>query len=142
MASPSGASGSCLLHESGSQDMEAVMAQKKRKRMISNRESARRSRMRKQKQLADLMAEANQLRKENNQVFTLLKITTQQFSSLDAENSVLRAQVMELNRSLKSLIEILHKLRGNRVMDDFISPWNFRCTTHPIVTSAENMFEY
>ncbi|WOL12560.1 hypothetical protein Cni_G21327 [Canna indica] len=156
MASPSGtSSGSSLLENSGSEeDLHALMDQKKRKRMISNRESAKRSRMRKQKQLADLMAEAEKLRKENNNAFTLLNITKQQYSAVAFENSVLRAQAMEFRNRLQSLSEILHILKGNnissnaflcdgsQVMDDFISPWNLRYISQPIMASADNMLYY
>ncbi|URE11169.1 ocs element-binding factor 1 [Musa troglodytarum] len=118
MASPSGtSSGSSQLLNSGSEeDLQAVMDQKKRKRMISNRESARRSRMRKQKQLADLTAEAMQLRRENDQAFTVLNLTTQDYSVVEAENSVLRAQAMELTYRLLSLSEIVDYLNGTLVV--------------------------
>ncbi|RRT43903.1 hypothetical protein B296_00045806 [Ensete ventricosum] len=139
MASPSGtSSGSSQLLSSGSQeDLQTVMDQKKRKRMISNRESARRSRMRKQKQLADLTAEVMQLRRKNGHAFTVLNLTTQNYSVVEAENSVLRAQAMELTYRLQSLNEIVDNLNGNS-----ISPWNFRCMNRPITASAESVLYY
>ncbi|CAH1450291.1 unnamed protein product [Lactuca virosa] len=66
MASSSGTTTS-----SGGSDLQGEMDQRKRRRMISNRESARRSRMRKQKHMDDLMTQLSQLRKENNQVAEL-----------------------------------------------------------------------
>ncbi|XP_047181136.1 bZIP transcription factor 44-like [Vigna umbellata] len=110
MASSSGtcSGSSSLLQNSGSEeDLQAVMDQRKRKRMKSNRESARRSRMRKQKHLDDLVTQVAQLRKENQQILTTVNITTQQFLSVEAENSVLRAQVGELSHRLESLNEII-----------------------------------
>ncbi|CAL9755116.1 unnamed protein product, partial [Musa acuminata subsp. burmannicoides] len=109
MASPGGtSSGSSLLQTSGSEeDLQALMDQKRQKRMISNRESARRSRMRKQKHLDDLTAQLNQLRKENSRILTSLTLTTRHHSAVEAENSVLRTQMVELGNRLQSLSEIL-----------------------------------
>lgn len=76
--------------------------------MLSNRESARRSRQRKQKHLDDLTAQASQLRKENAQIVTALNVTTQHYLGVEAENSVLRTQMMELTHRLQSLNEILN----------------------------------
>ncbi|KMZ62103.1 Basic-leucine zipper (bZIP) transcription factor family [Zostera marina] len=89
------------------EDLQVMMDQRKRKRMVSNRESARRSRMRKQKHLDDLMNQVSQLKKENNQIANTYNITTDQLLAIDAENSVLRTQMMELNTRFHSLNEIL-----------------------------------
>ncbi|KAL1546781.1 bZIP transcription factor 44-like [Salvia divinorum] len=90
-----------------SSDSPPVMDQRKRKRMQSNRESARRSRMRKQKHLDDLMAQAAQLRKENAMIRSSIGATAEHCVSVEAENSVLAAQMMELTHRLGSLNEIL-----------------------------------
>lgn len=87
---------------------------RKRKRMLSNRESARRSRMRKQQHLDDLLGQVNQLRKENNQILTDINIANQHYLNIEAENSVLRAQLSELSHRLQSLNEII----------EFINPIN------------------
>lgn len=115
MASSSGnSSGSTEIHNSGSEgNLQGVMDQRKRKRMQSNRESARRSRMRKQKHLDDLLAQVAQLRKENSQIHTTMNLTTQQFLTVEAENSVLRAQMMELSQRLDSLNDILNYMNTN-----------------------------
>lgn len=76
--------------------------------MISNRESARRSRMRKQKHLDDLMSQVAQLRKDNQQIITNINITTQHYLTVEADNSVLRAQLDELSNMLQSLNDIIH----------------------------------
>lgn len=111
MASSSGtttSSGSSLLQNSGSEeDHQLLMDQRKRKRMISNRESARRSRMRKQKHLDDLMGQLGQLKKENNHIITSMSVTTQHFLNIETENSILRAQMAELSNRLQSLNEII-----------------------------------
>ncbi|KAM7482629.1 hypothetical protein LguiB_007212 [Lonicera macranthoides] len=150
MASSSGSgttSGSSLLQNSGSE--EDLMNQRKRKRMISNRESARRSRMRKQKHLDDLAAQLSQLRKENSQIITGLSITTQHYHSVEAENSVLRAQVAELSHRLDSLNEIIAFLNASggagfvaeeEPADLFINnPLSYLCVNQPIMASADMM---
>ena len=124
MGSSSGnSSGSTQLQNSSSEeDLQLVMMdQRKRKRMQSNRESARRSRMRKQKHVNDLMAEVAQLSKENNQILTRISITTQHYHNVEAENSVLRAQMGELSQRLQSLNDILNCMNTNIVDEPRIS---------------------
>ncbi|XP_010526918.1 PREDICTED: bZIP transcription factor 11-like [Tarenaya hassleriana] len=94
-------------------DLQEVMEQRKRKRMISNRESARRSRMRKQKLLDDLTAQVAQLRKENHQIVTSVSITTQHYLTVESENAVLRAQLDELKNRLDSLNDIIALANNN-----------------------------
>jgi len=130
MASSSGtSSGSSLLQNSGSEeDLQALMDQRKRKRMISNRESARRSRMRKQKHLDDLVSQVAKLRKENQEILTSVNITTQKYLSVEAENSVLRAQMGELSNRLESLNEIVGALNSSNgvfgASNAFVEPNN------------------
>ncbi|KAJ7001286.1 bZIP transcription factor 44-like [Populus alba x Populus x berolinensis] len=151
MASSSGtSSGSSLIQNSGSEeDLQALIDQRKRKRMISNRESARRSRMRKQKHLDDLMSQVSQLRKENHQIVTGINITTQRFLSVEAANSILRVQISELSNRLESLNEIIGFLSSNNgvlgdsstfnepAADSFLNPWNMAYLNQPIMASAE-----
>ncbi|KAJ1393621.1 Basic-leucine zipper domain [Sesbania bispinosa] len=154
MASSSGtSSGSSLLQNSGSEeDLQALMDQRKRKRMISNRESARRSRMRKQKHLDDLVSQVAQLRKENQQILTSVNITTQQYLSVEAENSVLRAQVGELSHRLESLNEIIEVLNASSGVfgatnfiepanSFFFNPLNMSYMNQPIMASADNILQ-
>ncbi|KAK2632265.1 bZIP transcription factor 44 [Eucalyptus grandis] len=124
MASPCGtSSGSSLIQNSASEEeLQVVMDQRKRKRMVSNRESARRSRMRKQKHLDEMRAQVAELSKENHQIGTNINITTQHFLAIQAENSVLRAQVGELSRRLESLNEIISFLNAsNRVFESGVA---------------------
>lgn len=102
-----------MLQNSGSeQDLQALMDQRKRKRMISNRESARRSRMRKQKHLDDLASLVTQLRNDNHQILASLNLTTHKCLTLESHNSVLRAQVNELSHWLESLNQIIDFLNA------------------------------
>ncbi|XP_071726058.1 bZIP transcription factor 44-like [Rutidosis leptorrhynchoides] len=100
------------------------MDQRKKRRMVSNRESARRSRMRKQKHLDDLMTQLSQLRDDNNRVMSSISMTTQHYINVEAENSVLRAQVNELSHRLQSLNEINEFMKqpidiGTGFIDEF-----------------------
>uniref|UniRef100_A0A1J3IDN9 Ocs element-binding factor 1 n=1 Tax=Noccaea caerulescens TaxID=107243 RepID=A0A1J3IDN9_NOCCA len=104
-SSSSGTTSSTIQTSSGSE--KSLMEQRKRKRMLSNRESARRSRMKKQRLLDDLTAQVNQLKKENNEIVTSVSITTQHYLTVEAENSVLRAQLDELSHRLESLNDII-----------------------------------
>nr|GMC85380.1 bZIP transcription factor 11-like [Ipomoea batatas] len=167
MASSSGTcSGSSMMQNSGSEgDLQQLMDQRKRKRMISNRESARRSRMRKQKHLDDLVFQVAHLRKENSQIITSMSLTTQHYLNVEAENSILRAQMAELSHRLQSLNEIMSFLNGNNNLgfeiedmqqqqpylyetldDGFVmnnSCWNFVCVNKPIMaTAAADMLQY
>lgn len=165
MATSSGNSLGSSHQNSGSEgspaELQLLMDQRKRKRMLSNRESARRSRMRKQKHLDDLMAQATQLRKENNQILTSLNVTTQQFLNVESENSVLRAQMMELTHRLQSLDDIINYMNSNNATanavfeietleqqsnpaDNFLNnPWNLMyLNQQPIMASAHDMFQY
>lgn len=121
------------------------MDQKKRKRMISNRQSARRSRERKQKHVEDLIEQVSLLKKENGQILTILNLTRQHYVSFEAENSVLRTQMMELTSRLNSLNEIVQNMNfyGNTtephmmIPDNFINLWSFLCKNQPIMASSE-----
>ena len=111
MPSPGGSgtysSGSSSLQNSGSEGDRDIMEQRKRKRMLSNRESARRSRMRKQQHLEGLSAQLDQLKKENTQMNTNIGISTQLYLNVEAENAILRAQMEELSKRLNSLNEMI-----------------------------------
>ena len=125
-----------------SSELQGMMDQRKRKRMISNRESARRSRMRKQKHLDDLASQVTQLRRQNQQLLTSVNLTSHKYLAVEAENSVLRAQVNELSHRLDSLNQIIHLLNffepDASTSTFFNNPFNFSL---PIMASAD-MLQY
>jgi chromosome segregation ATPase len=94
------------------EDMKARLEQRKRRRMDSNRESARRSRMRKRKQLEDLTAEVDQLKTERNTAVMAVGTVNQHLMAVEAENSVLRTQIGELSNRLQALNEIITCMNG------------------------------
>lgn len=139
------------------------MDQRKRKGMESNRESARRSRMRKQKHLDDQMAQINRLKNDNSQIIITMEVTTQQFLQIEAQNSVLRAQIGELSQRLDSLNEIINYMNNNsndfttthctngingmfefEQSDNFFNhSWNMMyLNQHPIMASASDVLQY
>lgn len=118
--------------------------------------------MRKQRHLDDLTAQVAELRKEKNQVITNISVATQQFLSVEGENSILRAQVAELSHRLQSLNEIVScmNLSGgggggnsgfwvaeepycNESVDGFVNnnSWNYVHSNQPIMASAD-MFQW
>ncbi|KAK7369113.1 hypothetical protein VNO80_11147 [Phaseolus coccineus] len=153
MASPGGAfsSGSSSLQNSGSEGDRGMVDQKKRKRMQSNRESARRSRMRKQQHLEGLSGQLDELKKENNEMNRNIGMTTQVYLKVEAENAILRAQMAELSNRLNSLNEIIGFINSTNylVWDEaqetqmfndcgFMDAWNGMPLNQPIMASADN----
>ncbi|CAN6277712.1 unnamed protein product [Urochloa humidicola] len=74
---------------------------KKMRRMVSNRESARRSRKRKQAHLADLETQVDQLRGENASLFKQLSDANQQFTTAVTDNRILKSDVEALRVKVK-----------------------------------------
>ncbi|XWS29260.1 hypothetical protein CRYUN_Cryun24cG0013000 [Craigia yunnanensis] len=149
---------STLRSSSSEEDFQQILDERKRKRMLSNRESARRSRMRKQKHQDDLMGQVSQLTKDNNQILTSMNITTHLYLNVEAENSVLRAQMVELSTRLQSLNEIIdfinssngvfenhdnnfeapHNHHQHQINDDtFMNPWGSFSVNQPIIASTD-----
>ncbi|XVE82560.1 hypothetical protein DITRI_Ditri16bG0015200 [Diplodiscus trichospermus] len=139
---------STLRSSSSEEDFQQILDEKKRKRKLSNRESARRSRMRKQEHMGDLTAQVSQLAKDNNQILASIGITTQLYLNSEAENSVLRAQMSELSTRLQSLNEIIDLINSSngvsenhyQINDDtsFMDPWiSFSVNHQPIMASAD-----
>ncbi|KAK9053846.1 hypothetical protein SSX86_024921 [Deinandra increscens subsp. villosa] len=159
MASSSGNSSGSYGWKSGatySPHDDGLMDEKKRKRKESNRESARRSRMRKQQHTNDLTAESNKIKNSNDQIRATINDTMLRFVEIEAENSVLRAQVTELTQRLDSLNEILNYIKTNAnctitnqcmsgtdglfEVDFMDNPWNMMYLNQPPIMA--NVFGY
>ncbi|XWS46562.1 hypothetical protein CRYUN_Cryun14cG0078500 [Craigia yunnanensis] len=105
----------------------ANIDERKRKRMLSNRESAR---------------------KENSQLSEGINVSTQRYIVMESANNVLRDQAMELTERLRSLNSVLHiveEVSGYAVEipeipDPLLKPWQLPCLVQPIMASAD-MFE-
>ncbi|XP_010497753.1 PREDICTED: bZIP transcription factor 2-like, partial [Camelina sativa] len=61
----------------------------------------------------DLTAQINQLSNDNRQILNSLTVTSQLYMKIQAENSVLTAQMSELSTRLQSLNEIVDLVQSN-----------------------------
>ncbi|EOA14152.1 hypothetical protein CARUB_v10027299mg [Capsella rubella] len=66
--------------------------EKKRKRKLSNRESARRSRLKKQKQMEDTIHEISSLERRIKENGERCKVVKERLDSLETENALLRSE--------------------------------------------------
>ncbi|OAY35632.1 basic leucine zipper 4 [Manihot esculenta] len=97
----------------------SVVDERKRRRMISNRESARRSRIRKQKHLENLRNQVNQLRVENRALMNRLHSVLYHYQSVQRENDQLRSEYSVLRQNLSNIRQILML----RQLQQFTSAW-------------------
>ncbi|XP_057722536.1 basic leucine zipper 9-like isoform X1 [Arachis stenosperma] len=96
-------------HEASDEDDEAGPCEestnpidmKRLRRKVSNRESARRSRRRKQAYLTDLESQVEQLRLENATLYKQLTDASQHFRDADTNNRVLKSDVEALRAKVK-----------------------------------------
>ncbi|CAM0946556.1 unnamed protein product [Alopecurus aequalis] len=80
---------------------------KRMRRMVSNRESARRSRKRKQAHLVDLETQVDQLRGDNASIFKQLSDANQQFTTAVTDNRILKSDVEALRMKVKLAEEMV-----------------------------------
>ncbi|XP_019414972.1 PREDICTED: bZIP transcription factor 11-like isoform X2 [Lupinus angustifolius] len=141
MAPSTGNSSTCTkFQSSGSEeDLKVLMDQRKNKRKVSNRESARRCRMRKQNHIDDMMNQVSQLTKDKSEILTSVNITTQHYLKVEAENSILRTQIVELNQRFESLNGIINLINTSTTSDEnFMNPINMLYLNEPIMASEDN----
>ncbi|XP_061359065.1 basic leucine zipper 4-like [Gastrolobium bilobum] len=104
------------------QRAESVMDERKRRRMISNRESARRSRMRKQRHLENLRNQLNKCRIEKRELNNRLQFILYHCNRVQTENEWLRSERTVLSQKLSNFTQIL-------VFQPFSSAWTCNSTT-------------
>ncbi|KAL1203698.1 Basic leucine zipper 43 [Cardamine amara subsp. amara] len=75
-----------------------ILDERKQRRMLSNRESARRSRMRKQRHLDELWSQVVRLRNENNCLIDKLNRVSETQDSVLKENSKLKEEASDLRQ--------------------------------------------
>ncbi|KAL5138861.1 Light-inducible protein CPRF2 [Glycine soja] len=94
---------------------------KRVRRMLSNRESARRSRRRKQAHLTDLETQVSQLRGENSTLLKRLTDVSQKYSDSAVDNRVLKADVETLRAKVKMAEETVKRITGLNPMPHAMS---------------------
>ncbi|KAK8689578.1 hypothetical protein V6N13_088292 [Hibiscus sabdariffa] len=85
---------------------------KRIRRMLSNRESARRSRRRKQAHLTELETQVSQLRVENANLLRRLTDISQKYNGAAVDNRVLKADVETLRAKVKLVEEAVKRTTG------------------------------
>ncbi|KAE8719811.1 Basic leucine zipper 43 [Hibiscus syriacus] len=81
----------------------SIIDERKRRRMISNRESARRSRMRKQKHLDELWSQVIRLRNENQSLIDKLNHVSECHDLVLQENARLKEETSDLRQVLTDI---------------------------------------
>ncbi|KAM7520380.1 hypothetical protein LguiB_019342 [Lonicera macranthoides] len=106
----------------------SVTDERKRRRMISNRESARRSRMRKQKHLENLRNQLNRLKIGNRELLNQLRLVTHNCRILRGDNDRLLSESVMLTQKLWDIRQILLV----RQIQQQLSCNNFTCINEQI----------
>jgi len=128
---------------------------RREKRRLSNRESARRSRLRKQQHLDELVQEVARLKAENARVLGRANDIAGQYVRVDQENTVLRARAAELGdrlRSVNQVLRVVEEFSGVAMDiqeecppdDPLLRPWQipYPATAMPIAATATHMLQY
>ncbi|KAH7432296.1 hypothetical protein KP509_07G017100 [Ceratopteris richardii] len=95
-----------LITSPTSEDQQNTQSRKER-RMLSNRESARRSRLRKQRHLNELQAHVAKLRAQKRQILSCYNLTLNKLTRLMEDNQTLNSEASSLSRQLQSLQDTL-----------------------------------
>ncbi|KAG8366986.1 hypothetical protein BUALT_Bualt16G0025500 [Buddleja alternifolia] len=89
--------------DEGDEQQLSIINERKQRRMLSNRESARRSRMRKQKHLDELWSQVVWLRNENHQLLEKLNHASERHDQVIQENAQLKDEALELRQMLTDM---------------------------------------
>ncbi|KAH0741843.1 hypothetical protein KY290_034886 [Solanum tuberosum] len=100
--------------------------------MISNRESARRSRMRKQRQLDELWSQVLRLRTENHNLIDKLNHVSECHDKVLQENSQLKEETSDLR-------QMLTDLQFNSSFPDLCDLEDVPCTTAHLKAESSNL---
>ncbi|MBA0860138.1 hypothetical protein Goshw_014418 [Gossypium schwendimanii] len=92
-------------------DMDPADA-KRARRMLSNRESARRSRRRKQAQLNELEAQVGQLRVEHSTLLKRLTNMNHKYDEAAVDNRIMKADIETLRAKVKMAEETVKRVTG------------------------------
>ncbi|KAI3992122.1 hypothetical protein MKX01_015013 [Papaver californicum] len=103
---------------------EEEQQERKKRRMVSNRESARRSRMRKQKHLEDLRVKLNKMKFENREMKNRLSYSVQNTQLFRRDNEKLRFESEILRRKLSDIRRILILRKLHQQLSSMNGPLN------------------
>lgn len=95
-----------------------ITDEKKRKRMISNRESARRSRMKREQHIKDLNDQVTYFRTRSSEMVQKINEIGQRYTVIESENRILRLHGEELKKRLELLEEMLVSYNSSRFVSD------------------------
>ncbi|KAG0609930.1 hypothetical protein M758_7G024900 [Ceratodon purpureus] len=112
---------------------------KRVKRMLSNRESARRSRRRKQAHLSDLEVQVSHLRNENTTLIQRLQEISHMHKEAAIDNRILKADVEALRAKVK-MAEGMMAQRGQPGMADFNPESSFSFMTPYMTNDMDRSF--
>ncbi|XP_058735068.1 basic leucine zipper 4-like [Vicia villosa] len=104
-----------------------VIDERKRRRMLSNRESARRSRMRKQRHVENLRNQLNKCRIENRELKNRLQFIVFHYNRIRTENEWLRSERTVLNQRINNYTQIL--VYQQFQFQPFSTAWTCNTTT-------------
>ncbi|KAF3325299.1 light-inducible protein CPRF2-like isoform X2 [Carex littledalei] len=126
-------------------DMDPTNA-KRMRRMLSNRESARRSRRRKQAHTNDLEAEVLQLRVENSSLLKRLTDLTQKYNNASVDKRVLKADVETLRAKVKMAEDTVKRVTGTGLGDELYCSFSLgppdRISDGTVVTAKEGVTHF
>ncbi|KAK2990253.1 hypothetical protein RJ640_014705 [Escallonia rubra] len=116
--------------------------EKKRRRMVSNRESARRSRMKRERHTKDLNDQVMRFMNDRKEIVQKINEVGQRHGAIEAENRILRVQREELSKRLESAEIVASYVVGTSTygvdvpQDPWFRPWQPPLQSPPITTSA------
>ncbi|KAI5066441.1 hypothetical protein GOP47_0019065 [Adiantum capillus-veneris] len=88
---------------SDAEDQQIDIHRRRQRRMLSNRESARRSRLRKQQHLDELRAHVTHLRAQNRQILSDFSAAFRKYGQIAEENRMLHSEAQNLHSQLQGL---------------------------------------
>ncbi|KAK7311811.1 hypothetical protein RJT34_10184 [Clitoria ternatea] len=102
---------------------------KRLRRKVSNRESARRSRRRKQAHLADLELQVEKLKLENATLYKQFSDASQQFRDADTNNRVLKSDVEALRAKVKLAEDMVTRRSFTSLNNQVVLPTQVNTTS-------------
>ncbi|CAI9776776.1 unnamed protein product [Fraxinus pennsylvanica] len=121
---------------------EDMIDEKKRKRMISNRESAKRSRMKREQHVKDLNDQIMYFMNKHSEMIHKINEITPLYESTESENRILRLQREDLRKRLESLDIVSRYMREANessmgiLQDPLFKPRKPHFQSQPTMTSA------